>query len=323
MEAVEGSDPSLITLTKIVAHSSNMKPCARIILLANALFVLVTGCTSVKDIQTFGKATAAATAAASKGYSDYVRDYTDARREGISVSDTPLKSTDLERPFENSRAGEALTGALDQLGKYATTLEALATKDASADIKAVALDVKTNLTALNASVHKVSPKTSAFSESDISTISGAVAAVADIYVEHLREEALKKVILQADPGVQTVVAVLVRRFPALGTDLQKAMLNAEADYLSALKINVAKLSIDQRVAFGRRAQELHDNSVAAPGTYAAVAALAEKVGAAHAKLAVAAKGGKLTTKETIAAIGEVIIRAEKVKKLFNEVSKAK
>lgn len=290
-----------------------------------AIVLLASSCTSIEDVKTFGKASKAVSDAALNGYSNFDATRVEAMREAKIILADPqndLISEDMNRVFAaGTAAGDARMGTLKHLSEYAAALEALATRDPAPELKTAAGDLKSSLTALNLAMSSQG-KGSPFSADDIGTISAVVAAIGDVYIQVKREEALRKIIIAADSGVQKVTQLLQSEFPAVGNKLKIDLLAAEKAVISVINKKDSGLDLDGRRALGVLAQSLHDGVVAAPATYAAVAVAAGKMGEAHAKLtAAAAKGNRLSTAETLAAVSDLAARAQQVKDLFDAVRK--
>jgi hypothetical protein len=279
------------------------------------------GCTPLSGIQAFGKSAREVSAAAKDGYARFNMNYTDARRDIAIIKGKMLRLEDMRQVLDQETRGPARTNALDQLASYATALEALAAKDPSADQKAAALDIKGSLTALNtqsAALGGGSP----FSSADISTLSGLFTAAANMEMQLQREQALRDIIIRADVGVQKIGALLKNEFPKLGGALQAQLISAADEYRDYLNQSPAPaLSLQEKLAIGRDAQKVQSGADAAHGAYQSVADAAAKMAKAHAQLASAAKGGKLTDEQTVAAVGEFVSKANATKKLFEDVSK--
>lgn len=291
-----------------------MNPHKRLLVLTLGLSVITTACTSLRNVQEFGKAARTVSESAAAGYKDFDDLRTTSARETKVIKGVEVTKDDLKRLFDGKTDGGKRLSALKNLANYATALEALASRDATPEIKAAALDIKTSLTSLNSAVGG-----QAFSPDDIGTIGALVAVVVDVYVDVQREKALRSIVLSADSGVQKVIHLLKDESPEMAKTLESELAQGSQRCLEALGDTTKAFSLEERREIATLAQQLQDNSVLAPQAIAAVAQAASKMGAAHSKLALAARSGKLTTKETFAAIGEFTAKAEAVRDLFNEV----
>lgn len=126
----------------------------------------------------------------------------------------------------------ALYQANDALTKYAKGLQNLAGAVTQAEIDFAAANLAASINSANTSYVELTGKPNLYTNDDISIISTAIAAIGTTYVEKKRQEALKTVIIQADPKIKIITDEIVDQLKE--TYFQDVLVSQRSTFLKHL-----------------------------------------------------------------------------------------
>ena len=210
---------------------------------------------------------------------------------------------------------------LDELVNYSAALEALASKDASADIKNAATTLDTNLNALGKDYNSLAGGGWPLTKGDTAILATVVKGLGDAWALHLREDAIRKVVLKSDPAVQKASALLKREFDSMGPTVGGIYAQAQVTYMDAYEKKKGAMNPAETVTYGDMIKKVHDRIDEAPAFYTKVAASCAKVGTAHAKLRTSVQTKQFISKDFIDSVKQLNAYAQDTKKFYQGLSK--
>lgn len=219
------------------------------------------------------------------GYSDGCGRLTDPRAKAEDCYLVGTTGTAIETPFVASNVvalGNALVAYADALGQLAADSR----KDADAFSKSLT-DLAASVGGLNGAVSKVT-SVSKISPAQLGAVASIVGKVGNLYFEHQRATALRRIIVASDPFVQEATAVLAAADEALRR-------NSTAQ--AFIRLEVASNALEESIEAGQGAQALRPKQDAVFTEFAALRQRAAMrngfvlLGDTHHDLAAVARSG--------------------------------
>jgi hypothetical protein len=210
---------------------------------------------------------------------------------------------------------------LNELVNYSAALEALASKDASADIKDAATKLDTNLNALGKDYNSLAGGGWPLTKGDTAALATVVRVIGDAWVLHVREEAIRKVVLKSDPAIQKASALLKREFESIGPTVGGIYEQAQIAYMAAYEKKKGAMDPVATVTYGDVIKKVHDRVTEAPAFYEKVANSCATVGTAHAKLRVTVQANQFLSKDFIDSVQQLTAYAQDTKKFYEGLNK--
>lgn len=188
----------------------------RNIITVSIAVVLLSGCASTPtgQIEAFGVAASGVTSKIDEVISDY--NYANVNNKLVEMAQTNKKygADDMvpikEIIIRNSdKKNYALYKANKALGIYAKSLSALANAGSRDEFALAGVKLATSIKGMNDQYKElVDPNKSLISDENSGKIGRVFSELGTYYVEHKRGKALKKIIIAADPSIQTIGQVI-------------------------------------------------------------------------------------------------------------------
>lgn len=188
----------------------------KIVPISVVTIALLSGCTSIPtgNIEAFGVATADVTSKIDAVISDYnkanVNDklvvMAQSNRKYVTSDMDPIKKVIIR---DSDKKDFALYKANNALGNYAKALVALANAGSHEELALAGVNLSKSLKEMNEQYKTIKEtKEDLISDENSGKISRVIAEIASYYVDYKRGEALKEVIIAANPSIQTIGEVI-------------------------------------------------------------------------------------------------------------------
>lgn len=152
------------------------------------------------------------------------------------TGEEPLTRSEIEKivPIYDVKSTKALAlyQANDALTKYAKGLQNLADAVSQVEIDYAAANLAASMSSANTSYVELTGNANLYNKDDLSIVSTAIAAIGTAYVEKKRQEALKKIITQADPKIKIITDELVKQLDE--TYFQSVLVSQRSTYVKVL-----------------------------------------------------------------------------------------
>lgn len=300
------------------------------------LLLILGGCASqptLTQIAAFGVATESLAENAEKGYA-LVDEKVVQRNLYFLANDTSSGPTDKDfeglvgaqgLSKEQAKALAARMEALNRLGTYASGLNKLATANFQEDIDDAALRLNGALTGLVESHKELSDSSeSIMNQQSIGLVASAINAIGRTIVEKKRRDAIRTVIVEANPAVQSVAELIGKELAekgGAGDAAAKAVRTSEG--ILKLQYNKDRKSpqstFDERLAKLERIQQIHQDAEDTEGFFLAVGQAANQVAITHGILLSEVKKDKFTSAEIAKSIGELVNQAKAVRAFYQDL----
>ena len=288
------------------------------ILFSIVYILLLPACSSTPttQISAFGDATEAITkkvdavfdeyndAALTRQYTDYAATYNGQQVKHLNINELAK----IKRPITaNQKKLFAVYRANKAVGSYAKALSTLATANTRSDIDLAVANLYGSMTILN-DQYIVLKDIDLFDGSNLSSISKLIAAIGDAIVEKKRREAIKEIIIQADPNISLICDEINLQLKTAGIEdaisySRKYILSEELiDYKSRInKVSTLDKRRNEIKRLHQLQQSIINSKLLVQQTQKAVIAIKK----AHSILAASLKDNKFTSRSVSQAIGRL------------------
>ncbi len=209
---------------------------------------------------------------------------------------------------------------LDLLGSYAAALGELANAEIRSDVDKAASDLYGSLGRLNSTFNKATGRDLPLSEDGIAAIATAIDAIGAQIVESRRRAAIKRIVIETNPAIQNVTALLSKELPDLGPVAEVNISTVETEMIEAYAKEVGKLNLDQRISRLEKIRRINQGKLAARPFFEAVGAAAHQVGVTHQALFEAVSEDRFTTKALVVEISELATFAKSIKAFHKKLA---
>jgi hypothetical protein len=280
------------------------------------VLALVAGCSTPPPATHIGEFAAATEDLAQQATLAYAQiDELTVERKIVSVASVPGELPD-DGTFQGVLSDEqkqVRMVLLDLLGEYAAALGELANAEVGSDVDRAATDLYGSLGRLKSSFATATGRTLPLSDDSIALIATAIDAIGAQIVESKRRSAIKTIVMETNPAIQNVTALLSKELPSLGPIAEVNISTVEADMIVAYGKEASKLQFGQRVDQIEKIRRINQGKLAARGFFSAVGAAAHQVGATHQTLFEAVSQDRFTTRALVVQISELATFAKSIK----------
>jgi hypothetical protein len=289
---------------------------SRIMLIAATLYA--GGCsTHTGQIKNFGSACGSIGTDAQKGYS--LLDDSIKKKQIYSAALHPINivtGKTFEGILSENERLATRTKLLSALSDYATALSQLADKDFRKGIDKSSKDLAGALSDMKNTYEKSTGSNLDLTNSDIYILSTVVDGVGSAYVEYKRRQAIKTIVVKADPAVQQVSQLLQKEFSEIGPVVQRELNTVETDFEKAYNSEATNMVFQSRIEALEKIQIAHDNANKAGAFYDCLGKAAGKMGETHALLKKSVEQNKWTSEELFFEVQELANWAKSVNDFY-------
>lgn len=275
-------------------------------------------------IAAFSKASVEISSQMIKGY-QMVEDTT-IRRKIVDVAADPTK-TPTENTFVGVLDGEesykVRMKALNNLRSYSVALGELSSADFRAEIDKASKDLYGSLTGLSATYKKVTGKEAALKIEDLAIISTAIDAFGSAIVEKKRRNAIKQIVINADPTIQEISTLLKDELSTFINFVKANLFTIEAETRKSYQKEAIKLGFENRIKVLVKIQKLQKQVSEVEKFFKSLGIASAKLGKAHSTLRIAVEKNTYTTPELVEQIGELVDFAKSIKKFHKDLTSSK
>jgi len=209
---------------------------------------------------------------------------------------------------------------LSQLGAYAAALGELANADVRSDVDKAATNLygslgrlKTNFSEATRQRDLPSGRSLPLSDDSIALIATAIDAIGAQIAESKRRSAIKTVVIETNPAIQDVSALLSRELPSLGSLAEVNISTVETEMIDAYRNEAGGISFAQKVVQIQEIGRIKRAKRAAVPFFNEVGAGARQVGVTHQALFDAVSEDRFTTKALVVQIKELAAFGKSIK----------
>lgn len=202
---------------------------------------------------------------------------------------------------------------LDLLGSYAAALGELANADVRSDVDKAATDLYGSLGRLNTKFTGATGRDLPLSDDSIALIATAIDAIGAQVVESKRRSAIKTVVIETNPAIQNVSALLSKEIPSLGPVAEVNIGTVETEMIDAYGKEAGGISFAQKVAQIQEIGRIKRAKRAAVPFFNEVGAGARQVGVTHQAMFEAVSEDRFTTKALVVQIKELAAFGKSIK----------
>jgi hypothetical protein len=294
----------------------------KFITLISVGLVFLNACsTPLQPIKDFGAASRSVGTTASAAYKQFDGEVAEAKYRSAMLRGQSINPDTFSGILTKNKRLASREAMLNELVNYSAALEALASKDASADIKDAATKLDTNLNALGKDYNSLAGGGWPLTKGDTAALATVVRVIGDAWVLHVREEAIRKVVLKSDPAIQKASALLKREFESIGPTVGGIYEQAQIAYMAAYEKKKGAMDPAATVTYGNMIKKVHDRVTEAPAFYEKVANSCATVGTAHAKLRVTVQANQFLSKDFIDSVQQLTAYAQDTKKFYEGLNK--
>lgn len=290
----------------------------KLVFLLGAFFLAGCAATPTTQISAFGNSASAIAgkvdsvideynnAALDRKFTDYAATYNGDKTK-LLTSDELRK---IEKPIgPEQKKNFALYKANRALGSYSKALSELASAGSRVDIDLAAANLYGSISSLN-DQYKTIKETDKdlFETNKLASFSTLIAAIGSSIVEEKRREAIKGIVIEADPKISLICDVIIEQLKlagiedAIATSRQYVLTEEIVDYKSQAK---AEMTLDERRSKIKRLYSLQqgvsNSKLLVQQAQNAIAAVKES----HTTLAKELNEGRFTSAAIASAIGEL------------------
>lgn len=204
---------------------------------------------------------------------------------------------------------------------YAKALGDLASADFRKEIDQASTDLYGSLGRLQKTYSNATNKKLPLSDNDLAIIATAVDAIGTAIAENKRREALKEVVLKADPSIQMAMTHISAEIQAIKELSVSNMESIFIDKIKAYQHESKNLSYDLRVSRLNTIRKAYDQTKATPKLFVSLIASSKKIAAAHAVLRKTLEGGDFTSDELVGEIKDLAAFAKSTKDYHDKLTR--
>lgn len=290
-------------------------------LLLASLFMAV-GCSSnpKSHIGAFSQAAAQLAEETKRGY-QIVNSGTYEGKVYDLASDTSLKINDPSQvqsmlAVKLKPEIDKRVGALDSIQSYAQALSDLSAAEFGRDMDRATRDLNGAMKGLNTNVQKLGGSHT-ISDKSIQLVATAVNAIGSTIQEKMRRKAIKEIVIQTNPAVQDLCAILKKEFPAMVQFANAGFQLAYTEIIKDYEKRKNQMPLEERVSAIRDIHNRIEASDRLNDYPPKLAQAADHLATAHAALYQAVMDDQFTTNELVSKIGEMAAFGKSIKQ-FND-----
>jgi hypothetical protein len=294
----------------------------KFIRLTFVVLIFLNACsTPLQPIKDFGTASRSIGTTARDAYKQFDKEVAEAKYKTALLHREPINPDTFTGILTKNKRLAIREAMLDELVNYATALDALATKDASADIKDAATKLDSNLNALGKDYDSLAGGGWPLTKGDTAILATVARVIGDAWVLHVREDAIRKVVLKSDPAIQKVSALLRREFQSIGPTVGSIYVQTEIAFTHAYDQEKGAMNPAERSTYGDEIKRVNDRVNEAPVFYKKVADSCAGVGTAHAKLRASVQANQFLSKDFTDSVKQLTAYAQDTKKFYDGLNK--
>jgi hypothetical protein len=294
----------------------------KFIMLTFVVLIFLNACsTPLQPIKDFGTASRSIGTTARDAYKQFDKEVAEAKYKTALLQKKAINPDTFTGVLTKNKRLAIREAMLDELVNYATALEALATKDASADIKDAATKLDTNLNALGKDYNSLAGGGWPLTKGETATLGTVVKVIGDAWVLRVREDAIRKVVIGADPGIQKASALLQREFESIGPTIGGIYAQTQVTFMDAYDKEKETMNPADRSTYGDEIKKVHDRVGEAPAFYKKVAESCAKVGTSHAKLRTSVQANQFLSTDFTDSVRQLTAYAQDTKKFYEGLNK--
>lgn len=280
------------------------------------------GCATSTPIAAFSAATSTLAKGATDAYSLLDQSTVDRKiADAAATADRIIGDTTFDGLLVANPKLALRMRMVKELGDYAAALLNLATADFRKGIDEASKDLYGALTSLRGTYKTAAGQELPISDGDLAYLATAVDAIGNSIVERRRQQALRDVVIRANPAVQRACKLVAQELPGFTSFVELNLGTVESESITAYYNERSSLSFPQRV---HRINQIGDQSRAKRGAakfFNDVSQGLAQVAETHQALADGAASGGLTTDAIVAGIGSVVDWAREVREFHGQLSK--
>lgn len=282
----------------------------------------LSSCSLVK-VEEFGKAATSGITAAESTYRAFDDEYVVARSTTASLRGK-LQPGDF-RPLLSEEDNRYRSRLLLALGDYTKSLERLASKDIAGETATSTAELKTSLTNLSSSYAHLTDKQFPLSNAQIGVLGTIFQSAATATLEYQRKQAIKKIVTEANPAIQTVALELPQEITSMGRNLNTNMTRAENSLIEAFNTADASgtLGYSERLHLREIIDNYRKRRANVLPVFQASAKATKEIGAAHQALADAVREGKFSSEEFLKQIQILQTTVAEIKSYYGQIDTKK
>jgi hypothetical protein len=215
--------------------------------------------------------------------------------------------------FKGVLAGDpgvaAAKAALTALGRYADSINALASADYASQIDTAATNLYGSLTDIEKNAGNLAPAAPKISDSDLGLLATAIKAIGTAVAQRRQAEAIRTAIVIADPVVQTIASGMAKIFGDLRSS---STYTKNLDIIYTAEFTAYKREVaSPRIPYSEKVSRLDELDAAyvanqdADAFLSKLSASATALGVAHAKIKQSLTGPSSKSADMIRTIGQL------------------
>ncbi|GBC60418.1 hypothetical protein DENIS_1370 [Desulfonema ishimotonii] len=285
--------------------------------------LLISGCAvPLNHIGAFSQASADLAQNAADAY-ERINESTIERRIYDIAADSELSPD--ENTFRKLLPGRdmvARTELLRGVEAYARALGQLAAADFREEIDTASKELYGALGKLKTTYDSYAKDALPLPDKSLSVIAASINAIGTVIVEKKRCEALKTVVIQADPAIQKSMALTAREFSVF-QEMYTANLNTVwAEKIKGYQREVGSLNYEQRVKRLYEIRKTYTRVITSSNIIRALSDAGRQVAGAHAALRQAVENNEFTTDRLVKEIKNVVELSKSIKDFHDILSDA-
>ncbi len=283
-----------------------------------AIYPMACATMQLSHIGSFSQASADLAKQAADAYAD-VNDTAIERRifEIAVTAETPTNAT-FKKTIDDSNLAVRIS-LLRGIEDYSKALGNLASADFRKEIDKASKDLYGALGGLQTAYAAATKKALPLSDDKLGIIATAVDAIGTAMAEDKRREALKAVIIQANPSIKESMRLLSEELPVLQNFASENLNTIYSEKVKAYQKEAAKLSFNQRVARLRDIRQAYERIRITSILLEEIGTAGKKISDAHTALYKAVAENKFTTDELVREVKNVVGLAKSIKDFHDKL----
>jgi len=282
--------------------------------------MLIIGCSTPLDhVGAFSRASADLAKNTAEAYESINTITVKRRISGIAADKEALPDEGTFKKIINDRNMAARISLLKGVQKYAQALGELATADFRNEIAAASKDLYGALGDLQDTYAKATNRSLPLSSENLSLIATAVDAIGTGIAESYRREALKTIVIQADPSIKQAMDQVGNELQILMPTVRANLDSIYTDMFKAYGRDKNGLSYTDRENMLCDIWKAYDRYKTFPVYFETLSSASAKVSSAHAALKKAVEANEFTTKELVEEIKSMAQLAISIKDFHDKL----
>lgn len=320
----QGDNTKMTEIAKMYSPKIKMSVITTFILSIIALFM---GCSPPLDqIRVFGAATGSLGDNSKKAF-QLINDSTiDRKIYDVAIDPCKYPKDDV---FEGLLTDEGLRvriDVLDNLGKYATSLEKLASADFKKEVDEAATDLYGALSGLKKNYKAATNRELDISDNQMAIIASAVKVLGDAIIESKRRSAIKAIIIEADDAVQTVTSLLAQEFrddSPITLQVRNNLSNADSSLRQIYnkERETPTSTFDERYQMLIKIRKLYEASKSSKQLFRDIHNGVVKIGKAHSALKEAVRKDKFTSENFTKELADLVFYVKSAAQFYENLKR--